>query len=63
MATPIDKCHAAYVQCIGVNPTPLRQVECTFRYAQCILGQAQIMLAKELKRAGLKKPKKPRKGK
>ncbi len=52
----IDKCHDDYKKCIGVNPSPLKQIECTFKYAQCILKQAQALVKKELKRAA-KKPK------
>jgi hypothetical protein len=60
MATPVDRCHAQYLACMGSNPTPLQQTQCTFRYAQCILGTAQAMLAKQLKTLR-KKPKPKRK--
>jgi len=39
-----DACYAAYQKCLGTNPSPGLQIQCTFAYAACIhQGLAQMV--------------------
>jgi hypothetical protein len=55
------QCYADYKKCLGTNPSQSQQVACTFKYIQCVLGTAEAIAMKELKRfeqgSGVKKPK------
>ena len=36
---------------MGINPSPLRQTQCTFAYMQCTLGIMQANIQQQLKLA------------
>ena len=42
----VDPCYAAYQKCLGTNPTPEQQIQCTFAYAACVhQGLAEMVQA------------------
>ena len=59
MAT-VDPCYAAYLKCLGTNPSPIRQIQCTFAYAACVHQGLAEMVQEHIAGAGVpaKAPKK-----
>jgi hypothetical protein len=59
------QCYADYKKCLGTKPSQAQQVACTFKYIQCVLGTAEAVAKKELKRfekqSAAEKPKAARK--
>ena len=55
MATTAD-CLAQYKRCMGINPSPLRQTQCTFAYMQCTLHIMQANIQQQLKLAAKTPP-------